>query len=128
MSYKIKMENFKTASNKFAFTLKLNGLDNAILQYLANSLEIKTEENKVELIYLLVQKINQLENKEYKEICLLVDNYINTPKNEGIKNQKENKTVKKEITMNLLNFGMKQIKKKLLKKSKNYYPKTLKKK
>ena len=43
------MENFKIASNKFAFTLKLNSLDIAILQYLANSLKIKTEENKVEL-------------------------------------------------------------------------------
>ena len=58
-------------------------------------MEIKAEENKVELINLLVQKINQLEDKEYKEINLLIDNYINTHKNEGMKNQKANKTVQK---------------------------------
>ena len=32
------MKNFKTASDKFVFTLKLNSLDISIIKYLANSL------------------------------------------------------------------------------------------
>ena len=66
-----------------------------IIIYLANSFGIKAEENKVELINLLVQKINQVEDKEYKEFSLLIDKYINTHKIGEKKNQKANKTIKK---------------------------------
>lgn len=52
------MENFITVLDIFAFTLKLNVIKNSILIFIANSFCIKNEENKVELIKILLEKIN----------------------------------------------------------------------
>ena len=90
-----------------------------IIKYLANSLGIKTEDNKVELINLDIQKMNEVEDKEYNEINLLIDIYINTHKD--IKITKTKKTIKKEIIMNHLNQQMNKRNKKQPKNNNKYY-------
>ena len=52
------MENFITVLDIFSFTLKLNVIKDSILIIIANSFCIKNEENKVELIKILLDKIN----------------------------------------------------------------------
>ena len=62
----------------FDLTLKIHRLEENKIQFLANSLKIKLEENKNKLIINIVNKIDELDEEERKEIIKIVNEEILT--------------------------------------------------
>ena len=62
----------------FDLTLKIHRLEENKIQFLANSLKIKLEENKNKLIINIVNKIDELDEEERKEIIKIINEEILT--------------------------------------------------
>ena len=68
------MNPLNSSLKKFDFSLKLNNLETNILNFLAESLEISTEQNKNKLITEIVKALSELNINEFEKFNNIINN------------------------------------------------------
>ena len=98
------MNNLQNEALILQLSLKLNKLSQTMLEFLANSLDIKIEDNKTWLIINIVNKMKNLQEDIFKNIINIIGeaekNTDDTPKN---KNNEKTK-IKKSYEDNILSI------------------------
>jgi hypothetical protein len=89
------MSNIEEGSDKFSYSLKLDGLEEKELFYLSNSLGIQKTDNKNDIINNIINKLNTLPKDEFDKMTeiinkLLIEKKNNTNEKDDINNNGNN--------------------------------------
>ena len=91
------MSNIEEGSNKFSYSLKLDGLEEKELFYLSNSLGIQKTDNKNDIINNIINKLNTLPKDEFDKMTEIINKLLIEKKNNT--NEKVKKFKKKIFSM-----------------------------
>ena len=75
------MSNIEEGSDKFSYSLKLDGLEEKELFYLSNSLGIQKTDNKNDIINNIINKLNTLPKDEFDKMTEIINKLLIEKKN-----------------------------------------------
>lgn len=75
------MSNIEEGSDKFSYSLKLDGLEEKELFYLSNSLGIQKADNKNDIINNIINKLNTLPKDEFDKMTEIINKLLIEKKN-----------------------------------------------
>ena len=84
------MSNIEEGSDKFSYSLKLDGLEEKELFYLSNSLGIQKTDNKNDIINNIINKLNTLPKDEFDKMTEIINKLLIEKKNNANKKDDNN--------------------------------------